>query len=490
MECCGPTRRQALLWSSLVAAAAPLATAGSAHASTAGLLVRDVEVVTVTDTGVIVTWFTGSATDTDQYGQPIPIATDTELLLGDVDLTTGVPVPGSFKAVLHDTAPTAYHYAEVSGLEPGRAYAFVARSAGVTASQTSIQFPGSGGSTDYPGLFRTLTTPPGRYLFTLALCNDLHIGEGTSGIIFNGWPPSYQQDPGLPPYPEVMLEAVLGDLRSTDRRADALLAAGDITSGGLLSESSRAKQLLDGWGALNNGYFVARGNHDRPRTGGAYATCTVVPGASDHFDCWGDVFGLPRQESAVHEFGGLRLVGLDTTTLDAAGGTVDAAQIQELRHTLRGDRDRPTLLFGHHPVTYESAVTTAAGPAFNLDRPSALALEDIYRRTPGVFFHHSGHTHRNKRTFFADANQEPAQAVEFLEVAATKEYPGGYSLLRVYTGGYTVSFYKTRIPLALAWSQRTRGEYYGIYPHYMLGTIADRNHTVIRDLSGLTPPVR
>jgi hypothetical protein len=31
-----------------------------------------------------------------------------------------------------------------------------------------------------------------------------------------------------------------------------------------------------------------------------------------------------------------------------------------------------------------------------------------------------------------------------------------------------------------------RGEYYSLYPHYMLGTIADRNHTVVRDLSGMT----
>ena len=50
-----------------------------------------------------------------------------------------------------------------------------------------------------------------------------------------------------------------------------------------------------------------------------------------------------------------------------------------------------------------------------------------------------------------------------------------------------VSYYKNRTPLALAWSQRTRGEYYSLYPHYMLGTIADRNHTVVRDLSGLRP---
>jgi 3',5'-cyclic-AMP phosphodiesterase len=104
-----------------------------------------------------------------------------------------------------------------------------------------------------------------------------------------------------------------------------------------------------------------------------------------------------------------------------------------------------------------------------------------------VFFHHSGHTHRNKRTFLLDDQQNPVQSVEFLEVGATKEYPGGYSLLRLYTGGYMVSYYKNRTQLALAWSQRSRHEYYTLYPHYMLGTIADRNHTVTRDLSGLNP---
>jgi Icc protein len=94
-------------------------------------------------------------------------------------------------------------------------------------------------------------------------------------------------------------------------------------------------------------------------------------------------------------------------------------------------------------------------------------------------------THRNKRTFLLDGTQSPVQSIEFLEVGATKEYPGGYSLVRVYTGGYMVSYYKNRTDLARAWGQRSRHEYYTLYPHYMLGTIADRNHTVTRDLSGL-----
>jgi 3',5'-cyclic-AMP phosphodiesterase len=502
MNCCGPSRRQALLWAGLAATAGALASGGTAEAEAAGaattagpataaggeLLVRDLEVVTVTDTSVIITWFTGSPTAQDAFGFPEPVAADTELQLGTVDPTTLAVVPGSLKTVFHDSTATAYHYAEVTGLEPGRLYGYVALSGGQQAQPTSMQFPvGVGGSLDFPGTFTTLTTPPGKYLFTLALSNDLHFGETDSGIIEDNWPPSFTQDPGLPPYPQVMLQAMLGDLRRPDRGADRLLVAGDLTSDGLLAQSTAVKQLLDGWGTLQRDYFVTRGNHDRSQTGTAYQTCTVVPSAPDHHDCWGDVFPYRLQQLQHYDAGGLRLVGLDTTMLDAAGGTMNRAQLGELTSLLSRDRDQPTLLFGHHPVTYESAATTEAGPSFDIDRPTAVALQRLYARTPGVFFHHSGHTHRNKRTFLLDSGQNPIPSVEFLEVGATKEYPGGYSLLRLFTGGYMVSYYKNRTPLALAWSQRTRGEYYGLYPHYMLGTIADRNHTVVRDLSGLRP---
>jgi 3',5'-cyclic-AMP phosphodiesterase len=481
------------MWGSLAAAAAatPLAVTGATPASAASsdVLVLDLEVATVTDTSVVITWFTGSSTETDEYGFPAPVATDTVLQLGSADLTTLTLVPGTLTTVLDDSTPTAYHYAEVTGLQPGTPYYYVAMSNGQTAQQTSMQFPvGVGGSLDYPGIFTTLATPPGSYLFTLALSNDLHMGEGESGIIENNWPPYFEQDPGLPGYPVVMLQAMLGDLRQPDRGADRLIVAGDLTSSAELSQAQQVRQMLDGWGTIQQDYFVARGNHDRSMVGSTYAACTPVPNTSpQHYDCWGDVFPYPLQTLQSYDVGGLRLIGLDTTMLDLAGGTMSAAQLGALEDELRRDRDRPTLLFGHHPITYESAATTEAGPAFDIDRPTAIALQRMYQRTPGVFFHHSGHTHRNKRTYLLDDNQSPIESVEFLEVGATKEYPGGYSLLRLYTGGYTVSYYKNRTPLAVAWGQRSRHEYYSLYPHYMLGTIADRNHTVTVDLSGLQP---
>jgi hypothetical protein len=487
VDCCHVSRRQALRWAGLVAAtplvagaidAAPAVAAGTPAAG--DLLVTDLEVVTVTDTSVVLTWFTGSSTAVDQYSRPAPVPADTEVLLG----TPGSTAP--LTTVLADQTPTAFHYAEVTGLEPGRPYTFAARSAGVAAAYSSLQFPGPGGSVDAPYTFTTLTPPPGRHLFTIALSNDWHHGEETSGIITGNFPPAFQQDAGLPPYTEVMAQATLADVRQPDRGAHGLIVAGDLTAEAASTDAQQMRQLLDSFGTLGHDYFVARGNHDRPHVGTTYDTCTVVPAAPDHHDCWGDAFGYRRQQLNTGQLGGLRLVGLDTTTLDDANGELVPAQLAQLTETLARDPERPTLVFGHHPITWESAVTTAAGPTFNLDPGNARSLESLYARHPGVFFHHSGHTHRNRRTFAGEGDGGQGNPrVEYLEVAATKEYPGGYALLKVYSGGYQVNFYKTRSDLARQWSQRTRGEYFGIYPHYTLGTIADRNHTVVRDLSGL-----
>jgi hypothetical protein len=70
-------------------------------------------------------------------------------------------------------------------------------------------------------------------------------------------------------------------------------------------------------------------------------------------------------------------------------------------------------------------------PTFDMNQTQARELERMYARTPGVFFQHSGHTHRNKRTHASGVPN-----VVFQEVSAVKEYPGGFTLLRVFTGGY------------------------------------------------------
>lgn len=74
-------------------------------------------------------------------------------------------------------------------------------------------------------------------------------------------------------------------------------------------------------------------------------------------------------------------------------------------------------------------------------------------------------------------------------VGAVKEYPGGFTLLRVHTGGYALNFYKTRGDLARAWSERSRQELSGLWPQLSLGNrVTDRNSVAHHDLSGIGRP--
>ena len=76
----------------------------SAKASTTDVLVTGLEVATVTGTRVIITWFTGSTTEVDTYGFPLPVAVGTTLQIGLVGLTTLTVVPGALETALESPA--------------------------------------------------------------------------------------------------------------------------------------------------------------------------------------------------------------------------------------------------------------------------------------------------------------------------------------------------------------------------------------------------
>jgi hypothetical protein len=336
-----------------------------------------------------------------------------------------------------------------------------------------------------PGRVTTLVPPPGRLLFTLALSNDLHTGETVRDLAMTAFPQGFSPAPELPPYPVVMARAMTRDAAA--RGADVLVVAGDLTAAGRPAELAASKAVLDRFGTLtvsgwlgSGDYVVARGSNDRPRTGPEHAGCQEV-GETGYHDCLPAVYDLPHGRLTTTVVGGLRLIGLDTTTLTAPGGAIGDDQFAALAEALAVNPDQPTLVFGHHPVTDQSASTRIGGPPFDLKRADAARLEQLYAATPGVFLHHSGHTHRNLRT-----HSPIATGVEFLEVAATKEYPGGFALLKVYSGGYMVNFYKSSSDLARQWSQVSSSQYLGLYPAYTLGTTADRNHVVCRDFSALS----
>ncbi|MGC5565623.1 fibronectin type III domain-containing protein [Streptomyces sp. FR-108] len=430
----------------------------------------NLELVTLTEDLAVITWHTGVESE-------------------------GEVVYGTHPARLNRTASegrdTAHHHVELTDLEPGQTYYYQARSRGTAATPTPLHLVKGNavgtslygfGSHGGPYSFTTPQPPPGRHLLSIALCNDLHLGETTAGLV-TGVPMmrGISQRLGLGPYPEVMGRALVEEAHR--RGAGQLLAAGDISAGGAPGDLAEARRLLDGFGVHGRDYFVVRGNHDRRGRHGpqGWRGDTFLDAFPAH--------GGPGDGPAyfARDLGGLRILGLDTYEKrgnGAGSGGLSDEQLAWFRADVRAHKDQPTVVFGHHPLTVRnSPFPVTSGQRLN--RRQARTILDAYAAAPGVFLHHAGHTHRNKRTVLPQARHVTLQ-----EVGAVKEYPGGFCLLRIHTGGYALNYYKASSGPAREWSERSRRVAAGLWPQYALGrSVRDRNSVVVRDLSGITPTV-
>ncbi|MFV2209944.1 metallophosphoesterase [Actinomadura sp. LOL_016] len=443
-------RRSLVLGTAAAAGGAVLARSTRASAAAARpARPVNLELVTVTESTAVLTWYTGEDGTDDGLGGMPPAPADAEVLYGTH--------PSRLTRTAHGPSGTPYHYVELTGLEPNRTYYYRARSSGRDAEPTWLA-AGQAAGTPHGGVFSFTTPapPPGRHLVTIALCNDLHIGETVAGLVGGlPWIEGVEQVPGRPPYPEVMARALVADARA--RGASLIVANGDLTAEAGRADVRRVKAILDGFGAYGTGYLVTRGNHDRPH-------------GSDHFK---DAFFPDGRTYFTRDLPGLRIIALDTYDKPGGGGDaggLSAGQLEWFEAELRADPGRPTLVVGHHPL-FEEESTLALTGGRSLDPVQSLRILAAYNRAPGVFLHHAGHTHRNHRSVFPLAPRVVHQ-----EVGAVKEYPGGFALLRVHTGGHAVNFYKTRSDEARAWSERSRRELAGLWPQLSLGNrVTDRN---------------
>jgi 3',5'-cyclic-AMP phosphodiesterase len=485
---CDFTRRDLLRWTAVAAASPYLARtqflSGVAAAATRrnAISAVNLELVTLTEDRAVITWYTGFTGTDDGLNRMEPAHSNGTVHWGThPDRLTRV-------AYGHDFTP--YHYVELTGLEPGQTYYYRAQSHGRPATPTPFTLISGNavGTSDFglgtagPYSFTVPQPPPGRFLFSIVLCNDLHLGETTAGLV-GGLPiPGIQQEPGLPPYPEVMLRSLVRD--SSALGASYLLAAGDITAEAVPLDLSKAGQLLNKFGEYGSDVFVVRGNHDRAHIGDPYASCRV--GQWQGNDCFHDRF-FPGDVPTYfrRDLQGLRVLGLDTYDKPGNGGDAGALSTEQFdwfRTELAENRDQPTIVFGHHPLVVQESPFPIT-PSNTLDATQAATILSDYAKMPGMFLHHAGHTHRNHHTI-----SPVAPGVTHQEIAAGKEFPGGFSLLRLHTGGFALNFYKTRSDLARRWSERSRQEINGAWPQFALGNnVSDRNTVVAHDLSDLRP---
>jgi predicted phosphodiesterase len=298
--------------------------------------------------------------------------------------------------------------------------------------------------TDYQraGLaFRTLDTPPGERLATFCTVNDVHFGEIECGIL-NGIDdePVYTSEPGDDPYPEVMNRAAIADMKAI--HPEVVVVKGDLTSTGTRAEY---QAFLNAYGpAFGERLLHVRGNHD------AY---------------YGEDFASHAPLSV--NLPGVTLAVLDTAVPGKAGGGLSAASLEWL-DTLAAEADRPVLVFGHHHA-WNPASAERPEAYFGINPDDSERLVDVVARRRRIVGYFAGHTHRNRVRRFPATGHVP-----WVEVACVKDFPGAWAEYRVYEGGILQVFRRISAPDALAWSEKTRDMYGGLYEMYAFGALADR----------------
>lgn len=296
--------------------------------------------------------------------------------------------------------------------------------------------------------FRTLPRPPGLLLCKVATVSDLHLGETECGR-YEGVDlgPPLKAGPGEPPYPETMARAAAAEM--VDAGVEVVVAKGDLTAS---AAPEQLEAFFDALGPLGDRLHWTNGNHDVGPPEGPGHTPPPV--------------GRPATE--LIEVPGARLAVLDTAVAGQTGGRVSEEQLAWL-DDLGADADGsgPVLVFGHHPL-YDHAAFTAGLDADDSDR-----LVEVFARRPALVGYFAGHSHRN----FV-RRLEPTGAVPWAEVGATKDFPGVWAEYRIFEGGVLQVVHRISAPEALAWTERTRAMFGGLYPSYSFGAIGDRCYRV------------
>ena len=296
--------------------------------------------------------------------------------------------------------------------------------------------------------FRTLPRPPGERLATVATVNDVHFGEVECGIL-NGVDdhPIYTAAPGDDPYPEVMNRAAIADMKALD--PDAVVVKGDLTSMGTRAEY---QAFLNAYGpAFGEKLVHVRGNHDAYH-GQDFASDAPL------------VVHLP----------GVTLAVIDTSIPGLASGGVSAESLEWLDQTA-AEADRPVLLFGHHHAWNPDSPQRPEA-YFGINPDDSERLVEVVARRPRIVGYFAGHTHRNRVRRFSATGDVP-----WVEVACVKDFPGAWAEYRVYEGGILQVFRRISAPEALAWSEKTRDMYAGLYEMYAFGALDERCFAIATD---------
>ncbi len=282
---------------------------------------------------------------------------------------------------------------------------------------------------------RTLPRPGGELLATIATVNDLHFGETECGHSSLDMGPILSMPEGAPPHPEVMNRAAAEEIDALG--PDALIARGDLTDGGRPEQYEAFRSVYGDRFAAR--LHVVRGNHE---------------GYGDP-----DLMAHPIQHIVVP---GAEVVLLDTVVAGETQGRLESDQLSGMED-IAAASSVPVIVMGHHPPHLDDEVVPG------LDEDSSSALARAMSRHPNIVAYTCGHSHRNKVT-----RRPESGGVPYVQVASVKDFPGSWAEIRVFEGGILHIHRRISSPEALAWTNRTRELFGGLYPRYSMGRLSDR----------------
>jgi predicted phosphodiesterase len=302
---------------------------------------------------------------------------------------------------------------------------------------------------------RTLPRPGGELVATIATVNDVHFGEAVCGHIegLESLGPPIDQPNDEPPYPQTMNHAVIDDIEARHRElggdgVSVVVAKGDLTADGTVEQYDEF--LAAYHQRLGHRLVHVRGNHDAYHGG--------------EFAAW------PTQRVDV---GGATLAVLDTTIPGKASGQVTDDQVAWLDELAAPTHGPPVLVFGHHHV-WDPDSNERPDDYFGVHPDRSDLLVGLFARRSRLAGWFAGHTHRNRVRRFAATGLVP-----WVEVACTKDFPGAWAEYRIYEGGVVQAMRRATSESAVAWAERTRTLFGGLYPRYAFGGLADRCFTVV-----------
>lgn len=214
------------------------------------------------------------------------------------------------------------------------------------------------------------------------------------------------------------LRRVVADINRQPERPDVVIHTGDLAQNHLRTEYEFLHEILSD---LKMPFHVVPGNRDDPE-----------PLADIFKDALLVKDGAPFIHYSIDDYS-LRLVALDSRGLTSYRGDFTAARLAALRKTLDQDREKPTVIFLHHPP-FE--VVGAREPVQFESWDPITALSDILSEHDNVVRIFCGHTHRARLATIGniEASSMPSVAPDLrLDIDADPENPGDGPVYQVHS---------------------------------------------------------